>query len=81
MTYASGEEVCEGDLVRIRHAGYDAAGVVVKVILPDTEDAKTWNAPAGGILISGGGLGMSLSTDLSNDEDVIFVSRKAKGRS
>jgi hypothetical protein len=75
MTYMSGEEVLEGDEVRMRHGGRDEPGFVIKVIAPGSPDAEAWSAPEGGVLIEGGGIGLSLTADLENDEDVVFVRR------
>ena len=76
MKYRSGIEVNEGDIVTIqREGGRLIEGVVKKIILPNTEDARTWSAPDGGVLIEGGGLGLSLTRSLENDEDVNFVRR------
>ena len=75
MKYKSGIEVIEGDVVAIRCTGRSVEGVVLKVILPNTPDAHAWAAPKGGVLIEGGGLGLSVTESLENDEDVIFVRR------
>jgi len=78
MKYSSGTDVQEGDEVRIKHRGYDEPGTVVQIIVPDTSDAKTWGAPEGGVLIEGGGLGLSLTTNLEKDPDVVFVRRRSR---
>ncbi len=78
MKYKSGIDVIEGDVVAIRRDGRFVEGVILKVILPNTSDAHTWAAPNGGVLIEGGGLGLSVTESLDNDEDVVFV-RRAKG--
>lgn len=75
MKYKSGIEVIEGDIVAIRRDGRSMEGVVLRVILPNTPDAHTWAAPNGGVLIEGGGLGLSVTESLDNDEDVVFVRR------
>jgi hypothetical protein len=75
MKYKSGIEVAEGDVVAIRDADRWVEGVVLKVILPSTPDAHAWAAPNGGVLIEGGGLGLSVTASLENDEDVVFVRR------
>ncbi len=75
MKYKSGIDVMEGDIVAIRRDGQSVEGVVEKVILPNTPDAHAWEAPNGGVLIEGGGLGLSVTECLDNDEDVVFVHR------
>ncbi len=75
MKYKSGIEVIEGDVVAIRGAERWLEGVVLEVILPSTPDAHAWSAPNGGVLIEGGGLGLSVTESLENDEDVVFVRR------
>jgi len=80
MRYKSGIEVMEGDIVVIRRDGRSMEGVVHKVILPNTPDAHAWEAPSGGVLIEGGGLGLSVTESLENDEDVIFVRRANSDR-
>lgn len=73
MRYSTGEEIHEGDEVRME--GRDQPGRVVKIVLPGTPDAESWSAPNGGILIEGGGLGLSLTTHPENDPELIFVRR------
>lgn len=80
MKYKSGIEVIEGDVVAIRRDGQFVEGVVQKVIHPDSPDAHTWEAPNGGVLIEGGGLGLSVTESLDNDEDVVFVRRANSNR-
>lgn len=75
MKYKSGIEVMEGDIVAIRRDGQSVEGVVQKVIVADTQDAHTWAASKGGVLIEGGGLGLSLTESLDNDDDIVFVRR------
>jgi hypothetical protein len=75
MKYMSGIEVMDGDVVAIRRTDQSTEGVVRKVILPNTPDARSWAAPNGGVLIEGGGLGLSVTESLENDEDVVFVRR------
>jgi hypothetical protein len=48
---------------------------VVQVITPGSPDAEAWSAPEGGVLIEGGGIGLSLTAHLENDEDVVLVRR------
>jgi hypothetical protein len=75
MKYKSGIEVIEGDVVAIKGTDRWVEGVVLKGILPNTPDAHDWAAPHGGVLIEGGGLGLSVTESLENDDDVIFVRR------
>jgi hypothetical protein len=79
MTYKDGTEVREGDVVLIRHTDSSFRGVVSKLIRPGTIDAGDWSAPEGGVLIEGGGLGLSVIKSLEQDEDVVFVSRASRG--
>jgi hypothetical protein len=76
MRYKDGTEVREGDVVFIRDTGVDVPGLVLKIISPGTAEANQWPGGKGGVLIEGGGLGLSLSESLENDEDVRFVRRK-----
>ena len=78
MKYQTGIEVNEGDIVAVRHGSSAVEGVVRKLILPKTVDPSNWSAPEGGVLIEGGGLGLSLTKSLEDDEDVSFV-RRADG--
>jgi hypothetical protein len=75
MTYFSGEEVREGDEVMMRSGDEQRAGVVVKLILAGSAEAEDWSAPEGGVLIEGGGLGLSLTANLERDADVVLVRR------
>ena len=75
MKYMSGIEVMDGDVVAIRRTDRSIEGVVRRVILPDAPDAQAWAAPNGGVLIEGGGLGLSVTESLEDDEDVTFVRR------
>ena len=69
MKYHSGEEVNEGDIVTVRRGGMAVEATVLKIILPNTEDARNWSAPDGGVLIEGGSLGRSVTKSLEDDED------------
>ena len=80
MKYTSGIEVMEGDVVAIEHTGGPIEGVVLKVILPNTPDARAWAAPNGGVVIEGGGLGLSVTESLENDEDVVLVRRASSSQ-
>jgi hypothetical protein len=74
MTYRDGTEVRAGDVVVV-YGKTDDRGVVLRVVLPGTEDATTWSLPTGGVLIEGGGLGLFTTARLDQDEDIDFVSR------
>jgi len=74
MTYMDGTEVREGDVVLID----GKAGVIRKIIRPGTTDADSWSSPDGGILIEGGGLGLSVTKSLEHDKCVVFVRRGAE---
>jgi hypothetical protein len=77
MKYRDGTEVREGDVIVVHHGKSDDRGVVLKVVLPDTEDAADWSLPIGGVVIEGGGLGLFVQAHLEQDEDIDFVSRGA----
>ena len=79
MKYRSGLEVVEGDIVAVHHDGEFVEGVVLKVILPNTPDAEAWASPNGGVLIEGGGLGLSVHKHLEEEEN-IFLARRAGRR-
>jgi hypothetical protein len=75
MKYMNGIEVMEGDVVAIRREDGFIEGVVLQVLLPNTPDADAWSSPNGGVMIEGGGLGLSITESLENDEEVVFVRR------
>lgn len=75
MKCFSGEDVREGDVVLIRKNDVDALGVVEKVLAPDGIDARESHTPNGGVLISGGGLDLSITEKPETDPELIFVSR------
>lgn len=75
MKYQSGVEVVEGDVVTIMRNEGPVEGVVLQVILPDTPSAEEWSSPNGGVLIEGGGLGLSVTESLEDDEEVVFIRR------
>lgn len=75
MKYMNGIEVMEGDVVTMRTGNRFVEGVVLQVLLPNTPDADAWSSPDGGVLIEGGGLGLSITESLENDEEVVFVRR------
>ena len=77
MKYMSGIEVMEGDVIVSHHNGESVEGVVLKVLLPNTEDARDWASPNGGVLIEGGHLGLAVHKSLEDDEDIDFVRRAA----
>ena len=71
MMYLDGTEVREGDAVLID----GKAGVIRTIIRPGTRDADSWSVPDGGVLIEGGGLGLSVTKSLEHDKCVVFVRR------
>jgi hypothetical protein len=75
MRYRDGTDVREGDVVLVHHGKTDDRGVVLRIVLPGTEDATDWSLPTGGVLIEGGGLGLFSTAHLEEDEDIAFVSR------
>ena len=75
MEYQSGIEVVEGDVVTIMRNEGPVEGVVLQVILPGTPSAEEWSSPNGGVLIEGGGLGLSVTESLEEDEEVVFIRR------
>ncbi len=79
MKYMSGLEVVEGDIVAVHHDGEFVEGVVLKVILPNTPDAEAWASPDGGVLIEGGGLGLSVHKHVEKEAN-IFLARRAGRR-
>lgn len=78
MKYMNGIEVMQGDVVTMRTGNRFVEGVVLQVLLPNTPDADAWSAPDGGVLIEGGGLGLSITESLENDEEVVFLRRANK---
>jgi hypothetical protein len=76
--YNSDKKVKIGDLVSVHFWGTPKLAKVIKIISPNTEDAITWAAPEGGVLINGVEVGSVLCKSLEADEDVIFISRKMK---
>jgi len=75
MKYSSGIEVLAGDVVTIMRNEGPVEGVVIEVILSGTPSAEDWSAPNGGVLIEGGGLGLTLTDSLEDDEEVVFIRR------
>ena len=69
MKYFSGEDVCEGDEVRLDSGSTVRHGIVIKVIVAGSLEATEWGAPEGGVLIEGGGLGLSLTARPAEDPD------------
>lgn len=78
MTYFSRDEVLEGDEVLLWSGDAQRAGVVVKIIQAGSAEAEDWAAPEGGVLIEGGGLGLSLTTHPERDADVVLVRRRSR---
>ncbi len=50
-------------------------GVILKIIQSNTEESDRWSLPNGGVLIEGGGFGLSATKSLEEDEDIVFVRR------
>jgi hypothetical protein len=78
VNYPNGLEVKEGDTVAVNIGGSISEGVVLKIILPSTEDSLNWSVPQGGALIEGAGFGLLAVEDLQDDEDVVFVRRAGR---
>ncbi len=75
MKYGVGKEIKVGDSVKIhRGNGIFVECEVVKIILPNTNDARDWSAPNGGVLIQDSKIGLTLWNII--DEDLVFVKRK-----
>ncbi len=76
MKYHDGTEAQVGDTVTVEgDKGQKVPATVVKIILPNTEEADEWNLPAGGVLMEGGGLGAFMPHCLENDSEIEFVHR------
>jgi hypothetical protein len=76
MKYFSGEEVQEGDEVQMWRDGSYLPGVVIEIVAPGSPAAETWSAPEGGVVIEGCGLGLSITTSLENDSELVLVRRR-----
>ena len=75
MKYNNEVEVQEGDVVLVRRSESSMEGVILKIIQPNTEESNQWSLPDGGVLIEGGGFGLSATKSLEEDEDIVFVRR------
>jgi hypothetical protein len=75
MKYNNGTEVQEGDIVLVHRSKSSIEGVILKIIQPNTEESNHWSLPDGGVLIEGGGFGLSATKSLEEDEDIVFVRR------
>jgi hypothetical protein len=75
MKYNNEVEVQEGDVVLVRRSESSMEGVILKIIQPNTEESNHWSLPDGGVLIEGGGFGLSATKSLEEDEDIVFVRR------
>ncbi len=73
MNYLSGEKVMVGDVVRATAIHGTAEATVVAVLVPGTAEARSWNAPEGGIMVDSVATGRILWA--AADEDLRFVSR------
>lgn len=77
MRYLSGDEVHEGDVVRIEDAGAGDLGTVIEVLVPGSAESVASGQPQGGVFIRSAGLGLSLTVDLERDPEVTLVARRA----
>ncbi|HVZ73041.1 MAG TPA: transposase [Polyangia bacterium] len=59
------------------HPHESVLGVVLKILVPGTAAASDWSG-AEGVLIEGGGLGLSVTKSLEQDDDVVFVRRGSR---
>jgi hypothetical protein len=76
MKYYDGTEIQVGDAITVqRDKGVTVPAVVLKIVLPHTEEAEQWSLPAGGILMEGGGLGIFVSSSLEEDSEIAFAHR------
>jgi hypothetical protein len=75
MKYSNGIEVQEGDVVLVQRSKSSIEGVILKIIPSNTEESNDWTLPDGGVLIEGGGFGLSAAKSLEEDNDIIFVRR------
>ncbi len=76
MKYYDGTEIQVGDKITVeRDQGIKTPGTVLKILQPQTEEAKQWSLIAGGILMEGGGLGTFVSSSLEKDCEIVFVRR------
>jgi hypothetical protein len=73
MKYRDGNEVLEGDLLRVsgRHAR------VLRVFPSDHPERSSWGLPKGGALFETSACGMCAQESFENDEEVEFVARAA----
>ena len=75
MKYSTGKEIKVGDFIKIHHEnGIFIESEVVKIILPNTIDAKDWSAPNGGVLIQDSKIGLTFWNII--DEELVFIKRK-----
>jgi hypothetical protein len=78
MKYSTGQDIREGDEVWLE--ARSVSGKVVKVVLPGTPEARTWEAPDGGLLIERGELGLVLATHPERNQDLVLVRRSSGQR-
>ena len=81
MRYQDGKEVQEGDVVLVQGPGARTRGVIRKVVVAGTQDAEEWSLPEGGVVIEGDELGLFVTRDLEEAEDISFVQRMTPGAS
>lgn len=78
LTYRSGERVEAGDVVLEPVNGGERFGVVVDILIPNSEKATRWfGLPSGGVLIKWDGLGeMPMGVDVLQGPDYVFLVRR-----
>jgi ADP-ribose pyrophosphatase YjhB (NUDIX family) len=73
MKYRDGNEVLEGDLLRV--SGRDAR--VLRVFPSAHPERSSWGLPKGGVLFETSAYGMCAQESFEDDEEVEFVARAA----
>ncbi|HYV48996.1 MAG TPA: hypothetical protein VFA20_29250 [Myxococcaceae bacterium] len=73
MRYSTGQDIREGDEVWLEARAMP--GMVVKVVLPGTLEAREWAAPDGGVLIEREELGLALATHPERDHNLVLIRR------
>lgn len=76
--YRNGIQVMEGDVVGVLQGGFVDEGVVIKLFVPNGSNASDGSAPAGGVFIEGGAVGLFFTESPEEDEDIVFVHRREK---
>jgi hypothetical protein len=75
MKYFDRTEFRAGDVVTVERPTGNIPAVAIEVLQPHTKDALDWNAPGGGVLIEGGGLGLFVTSHPEKDPEIQFVRR------